>query len=483
MHIVQIASEVAPIAKVGGLADVMMGLSSELTRKGHDVSVLIPKYDCLTASHDLQLKKILSDVPSYFQGTLHGNSIWQAKIDDSLTVTFLEPHHAKRFFQRGAIYGFQDDIDRFLYFSRACLDYLKASEKTPDVIHIHDWEAASIAFLIRDGEFKERFAKTKVVLTIHNMDYQGRCGPYHLQEIGYTGEKESFRHPNSTDVNLLKGGIVYADRVTTVSPTYAKEVLTDEGAKGLLDVMLQNRQKFSGILNGLDVRYWNPESDAFIPHHYSATRIEPKKENKWALLKELGMKRKDDAPLLASVTRLVPQKGVTLLKAALQYSLELGIQFVLLGAASDPRIEEEFVELAHEYKNHPDVRLILQNQEPLAHRLYAASDLLIVPSIFEPCGLTQLIALRYGSIPIVRRTGGLADTVFDIQTSGRAFVETNGFSFDSADVESVRAVLMRAYQFWSDKKGWNQLMKQGMSADYSWNKPVEEYLNLYLLPI
>lgn len=480
MYIVQIASEVAPIAKVGGLADVMMGLSSELTRKGHDVRVLIPKYDCLTASRDLQLEKVLDHVPSYFQGQIHDNSIWQVKIDESLTVTLLEPHHSKRFFQRGAIYGFQDDIDRFIYFSRACLDFLKAEAKTPDVIHIHDWEAASIAFLIRSGEFKERFAKTKVVLTIHNMDYQGRCAEYHLEEIGYTGEKESFRHPNSTDVNLLKGAIVYADGVTTVSPTYAKEVLTDAGAKGLLDVMLQNKQKFSGILNGLDVRYWNPETDAFIPHHYSTTRIEPKKEDKWALFKELGMERKDDVPLLASVTRLVPQKGVTLIKAALQYSLELGIQFVLLGVAPDPRIEEEFVELAHKYKSHPDVRLILQNQEPLAHRLYAASDMLIVPSIFEPCGLTQLIALRYGSIPIVRRTGGLADTVFDVQSPGRPFEERNGFSFDSMDTETVRSTLKRAYQFWcEDKKGWNQLMKQGMSADYSWDKPAEQYLKLY----
>ncbi|MDB6080811.1 MAG: glgA [Chlamydiia bacterium] len=478
MYVVQIASEAAPVAKVGGLADVIMGLSAELTRKGHDVVTLIPKYNCLTGT--FQIQEILPHFSSYFQGSLHDNSSWQAAINKDFTLTFLDSHHSKRFFQRGAIYGFPDDIDRFLYFSRACLDYLSQSSRTPDIIHIHDWQMGALALLLQEENFKKRFPKTRVILTIHNMEYQGRSAESHLDEIGYTGERKEIRHADTKDINLLKAGILFSDAVTTVSPTYAKEVLTEEGAKGLLDVMLKSKDKFSGILNGLDVNYWNPETDPLIPYHYSAANCESKEKNKWQLYSELGMQRRDDMPLLVSITRLVPQKGVELIRHALERSLELGLQFILLGSAPDPRIQDEFLELSHTYASHPTVRILLQNDEALAHKLFAASDLFIIPSIFEPCGLTQMIAMRYGSVPIVRKTGGLADTVFDVELSGRPFHETNGFTFDAPTKAGIDSALTRAFLLWkTNQKSWQELMTQGMKTDCSWNKPSEKYVELY----
>lgn len=478
MYIVQIASEIAPIAKVGGLADVMMGLSRELILQGHKVDIIIPKYDCLQTKY-LQFTPVQTS-QSYFKGSLHENTIWSSPLNGDLQVTFIEPHHPLRFFERGQIYGFPDDIDRFLYFSRACLEYLAGLKETPDIIQIHDWETAAIALLMQDTRFKERFPKTKIVFTIHNLEYQGRCSAFNLDDIGFQGAKEKLQHPRSADLNLMKGGIVFADSVVTVSPTYAKEVMTEEGSSGLYEALLQNKAKFCGILNGLDYKYWNPATDRFCAFAYSAQDIKPKWQNKWHLFDELGMKRSDEKPLIASICRLVPQKGVHLLKYALTHAEENGAQFILLGTAHDPELIKEFNALEEQYRFHPDIRIVLKNEEALAHRVYAASDMFVVPSIFEPCGLTQMIALRYGSVPIVRRTGGLADTVVDVDTSKKSFKETNGFIFDAPNSEEMMAALMRAHLMWKEKKKeWQELVLQGMHWDYSWGKPTEMYMKIY----
>jgi starch synthase len=456
----------------------MMGLSRELQQKGHTVDIYIPKYDCLVGVKEWTLVK--KDSPSFYQGKWHANHIYKTPLNGDLEVTAFESCHERRFFERGAIYGFPDDVDRFLYFSRACLDSLMAQKKVPDILHIHDWEVAAIAFLIREPEFREHFKKTKVILTIHNMEYQGWCADHNLDAIGMKGPYDKLKMPFSKDVNLLKGGIMSADAVTTVSETYAKEVMTSVGGKGLDGVLRENRAKFSGIVNGLDYTYWNPAKDRFLDDHYSVGHMAHKLTMKKRIQEELKLDRGSKRPLLATICRLVPQKGVDLIGYAVEKADDLGIQCVVLGSTSDPKIEADFRALQNKYATSQNVRILLKNEETLAHRLYAASDLFFVPSIFEPCGLTQMIALRYGAPPIVRKTGGLADTVFDVEYSKRPFEETNGFVFDFADKGGVDFAVKRAVSMYTnDPTAFHKLQRQGMEMDYSWNKPADLYLELY----
>jgi starch synthase len=484
MHIVQIASEITPIAKVGGLADVMAGLSRELKLKGHTVDILLPKYDCLD-DPNLKFSNEKTKVKSFFQGAWHDNTIVKAPLNGDLTVTFIDAHHPARFFQRGQIYGLPDDIDRFLYFSRACLDYLKSLKDAPDIIHLHDWETAGIALLIQDPYFKKHFSKTKVVFTIHNMDYQGQCATFNLDMVGLQGSsfKEKLKHDNTEDINLVKGGIIFSDWIVTVSPSYAQEVLTPIGGKGLEDTLKQNKSKFSGILNGIDYTFWNTETDRYISQKYSPCDknvVIEKQKNKWQLIDELGMKKSDTKPLMAAIARLVPQKGLEALQYMLTRAQEVGAQYIILGTAPDPEVHKEFATLEQHFKKHPDIRIVLKTEEGLAHKLYAASDMFIVPSLFEPCGLTQMIAMRYGSVPIVRKTGGLQDTVFDVDTNGRPFEEKNGFVFDAITPQGINSAADRAIKMYKENPTkWHNLMLQGMHFDHSWAKPADCYLDIY----
>jgi len=485
MHIVQVASEVAPVAKVGGLADVMMGLNRELKWKGHTVDIVVPKYDCLDAQ-DLSMQCSKSSVRSFYDKNWHENSIWKAQYNGDLVFTFLESHHPRRFFDRGTIYGCNDDIERFLYFSRATLDWLSEQETTPDIIHIHDWETAAISFLIRQGPFKKRFEKTRTVLTIHNIAYQGQCSVADLEKIDLDGAwfnaSDKLLEDFGSSLNLLKGGIVFSDYTTTVSPNYAKEVLTPEGGKGLQLALQNNQKKFSGILNGIDYSYWNPEIDRNINTPFSATKegLAKKAANTSALRDELGLAHTNDKPLVVGISRLVQQKGVDLIKYAILSAHKKGMQCVMLGTAPDPRVHNEFTNLAKQYEYDSDVRVVLVQEEKLAHKLYAASDIFFMPSLFEPCGLTQLIALKYGSIPVVRHTGGLVDTVFDVDYSGKPFEETNGFSFDNSDQGGVDSALDRAIKLWkNDRDRWRALVLQAMRHDFSWNESSKLYVDVY----
>lgn len=482
MYIVQVASEVAPMAKVGGLSDVLLGLSRQQKAEGHTVDVVIPKYDCLDTS-EVTLQPQNMQIKSFFQGAWHDNSLWKAHLDEDFAITFLESHHPSLFFERGCIYGCLDDIDRFTYFSRAVLDWLAETDKIPDIIHIHDWMTASIALLIRQGTFKKRFEKTRVVMTIHNLAYQGKCSVVDLDKIGLTGvwyeapgrAQDDF----GRDLNLLKGGIVFSDFITTVSHTYAKEVLHHEGGMGLHLTLQNHHHKFIGILNGLDYTYWNPETDPYIPVRLKDP-VSFKKKNKEVVRKLLGLASDPVKPLVVVVTRLVHQKGIELIRHAICSAHEKGMQIVVLGTAPDPVVKSDFAMLAERYENDPDIRILLEQEEKLAHKLYAGADIFLVPSIFEPCGLTQLIALRYGAIPVVRKTGGLADTVFDVDFSGRPFEQTNGFSFDHADVQGLDSALERALSLCKyNKERWQMLVSQAMQCDYSWKASANLYLNAY----
>lgn len=492
MHIIHIASELAPVAKVGGLADVLLGLSRELSWKGHDIDIIIPKYDCMDSEDVRDLNIDYHDLMSYYDGEWHHNTIWMGWVEN-LKVYFVEPHNPRHFFNRGCFYGCEDDLERYLYFSRAALEFLVKKKINPDIIHIHDWQTAVIAPLFQEMH-KDIVPRPKIVFTIHNIEYQGRCRPADLDKIGLKGE--SYLHPDKMqdtshtgDINLLKGAIVYADFTSTVSPNYAKEVKTQEGGRGLESTILANESKFAGILNGIDYSYWNPEIDRYLPAHFSSRALPASKKDRNTIDKKAYIKKllreklqlgEEHKPIVGCVTRLVPQKGIEQIKHALIRTLEKGGQFVLLGSSPISSINNEFHNLKHYYADHPDVHFTLHHQEETAHLIYAGSDMLIVPSIFEPCGLTQMIALKYGTIPIVRRTGGLADTIFDVDYSGRPFEETNGYTFDFPDNTGLESALDRAIDCWFHQPDkWRRLMTIGMNIDFSWNLPSNLYLEVY----
>ena len=493
MHIVHIASEMAPLAKVGGLADVLLGLSREQSWKGHDVDIIIPKYDCMDSDQIRDMSIAFFDLMSYYQGEWFHNTVWMGWVEN-LKVYFIEPHHPRHFFDRGCFYGCEDDIERYLYFSRTAIEFLFKQQITPDIIQLHDWQTSAVSPLYFEMYQPMGYTKPKIVFTIHNIEYQGKCSASDLDKIGLNGtalltpEKlQDNQQPKS--INLLKGGIVYSNFTTTVSPNYAKEVTTVEGGRGLSSTIIKYQNKFTGVLNGIDYSYWNPEVDRYLPTHFSSREMPLNKKDKNTIDKKAFIKNilrdklglsEDHKPIVGCITRLVPQKGIDLIKHALKYTLERGGQFVLLGSTPIASINAEFHELKNFYANNPDVHLILHHQEELAHMIFAGSDMFIVPSIFEPCGLTQMIALKYGAIPIVRKTGGLADTIFDVDFSEKPYKERNGYTFDFPDTVGIESALSRAIECWfHDPDKWRKLMIAGMNIDFSWNLPAGKYIEIY----
>lgn len=492
MYIVEIASEFAPIAKIGGLADVLLGLSREMTRQDHRVDIILPKYDCIDSNQIRDLRVAYPNLMSFYKGEWHRNTVWVGWVEN-LKLYLIESHHNRLFFDRGCIYGCEDDTERFLYFSRCALEFLYKSNLRPDIIHLHDWQSALIAPLYRLMYNKIGYDSAKVVFTIHNIEYQGKCSPYDLNALGLDGQ--ALLQPDllqddqvPTLVNALKGAIVFADAVTTVSPSYAGEILTEEGGKGLQHVLRKHEDKLIGILNGLDYEYWNPETDPYLHIHFSALEkpglegqintIDRKAFAKKKLRERL-MLDEVHRPILGIVTRLVPQKGLELIKYALYHTLDREGQFVLLGSSPIPSIDAEFHALRRQFADHPHVAMVLKHDESIAHQIFAGSDMFIVPSLFEPCGLVQMIALRYGTVPVVRRTGGLADTVFDVDDQKNA-PHTNGYTFDAPTQDGVKSALNRAFACWYENpKRWRELMVRCMKMDYSWKDPAQEYLQLF----
>ncbi|KAJ0946728.1 putative starch synthase [Helianthus annuus] len=444
MHIVHISVEMAPIAKVGGLGDVVTSLSRAVQDLNHTVDIILPKYDCLNLSN----VKDLGFHRSYSWGGTE-IKVWFGKVE-GLSVYFLEPQNG--LFWKGCIYGCNNDGERFGFFCHAALEFLLQSGFHPDVIHCHDWSSAPVAWLFKENYTHYGLSKARIVFTIHNLEF---------------------------GAPLIGKAMQYADKATTVSPTYSREVSGNP-------VIAPHLYKFHGILNGIDPDIWDPFNDKFLPVSYTSENVvEGKKAAKEALQQRVGLKRAD-LPLIGIITRLTHQKGIHLIKHAIWRALDRGSQVVLLGSAPDPRIQNDFVNLASQLHSthHDRARLCLTYDEPLSHLIYAASDFILVPSIFEPCGLTQLTAMRYGSIPIVRKTGGLYDTVFDVEhdkerAQSQGLVP-NGFNFEGADAAGVDYAVNRAISAWYESRDWfNTLCKVVMEQDWSWNRPALDYLELY----
>ncbi|XP_065000284.1 probable starch synthase 4, chloroplastic/amyloplastic [Musa acuminata AAA Group] len=485
LHIIHIAAEMAPVAKVGGLGDVVSGLGKALQRKGHLVEIILPKYDCM--EHDLitDLKALDVVVESYFDGRTFKNKIWIGTIE-GLPVYFIEPHHPAKFFWRGKYYGEHDDFKRFSFFSRAALELLYQAGKKPDIIHCHDWQTAFVAPLYWDIYAAKGFNSARICFTCHNFEYQGTAPASELASCGlnvhHLNRPDRMQDNSAHDkVNPVKGAIVFSNIVTTVSPTYAQEVCTIEGGRGLHETLKSSSKKFVGVLNGIDTDAWNPSTDNYIRVQYSADDLQGKAENKDALRKLLKLSSsKVTQPLVGCITRLVPQKGVHLIRHAIYRTLELGGQFVLLGSSPVAHIQQEFEGIANHFQSHSHVRLLLKYDDALSHLIYAASDMFIIPSMFEPCGLTQMIAMRYGSVPIVRKTGGLNDSVFDIDDNTVPVQYRNGFTFITPNEQGLSNAMERAFQYCiRSPESWQQLVQRDMRLDFSWNSSATQYEELY----
>jgi starch synthase len=489
MYILHIASEFAPLAKVGGLGDVVHGLAKEQALLGHQVEVVMPKYDIIEPKNLKNFSLTMPDLWSFEDASRYHNAIWSGSIDQ-VRIHLIEPHHNSYYFNRGKIYGTPDDIERFLYFCRTTCEFLHLKKEKPDIIHLHDWPTAAVAPIIKHIYRDLGFSDGSIVLTIHNIEHQGICQPANFSRIGLRGEDfrtaERLQDPKCPNMlNLLKGGIVYSDSFTTVSPTYAKEIMHPSTSFGLDEVVKRFEMNFRGILNGIDLDTWDPSEDKKIPVPYGTnptfieTIIKSKEANKEALLSKLGMKP-SKGPLIACITRLAKQKGPKLILQGIEYALKQNASFILLGSSIDPEFEKEFYNLQGLYKNNPHLHVKLSFDEELSHSLFAAADAILIPSLFEPCGLTQMIGMRYGTIPITRKTGGLADTVFDLEDSKTPLTLRNGFTFENPDQTSVEKVLKRALTcYQNDKKRWKQLIQNSLSTNHSWKKSALIYDLLY----
>ncbi|KAJ9511717.1 hypothetical protein QJQ45_022591 [Haematococcus lacustris] len=566
LHVVHITAELAPIGKVGGLGDVVSGLSKACIARGHAVSVIMPFYESLDQKQIEGLKHEMDiDVPKGYVwdgemrvGALR-TSVFQGRVA-GVPVYLLRPTDwgACNIFKGGAIYrGSYDEREAYLYMCRASLEFLKCSQQQPHIIQVHDWHAAAVPLLYWEvslalqlvigcaeprveaagGEARlglpgptaavplplplplllalalalltmqlplplllapsaaadyayhaEGLWRPRIVLTIHNLDNTGEVRQDEFAFTGLPGEQfaqldkaldERTIGHNPERLNLMKGGVVYSNAVTTVSPTYASDIV-NAGAGGFLRPVFNQEHiklKFSGILNGVDAEDWDPSRDPLLPANYSADLPAGKALCKAFLQQGLGLAVDPRKPLIAVVSRLVGQKNPGLMLAAALRAKETGAQFVLLGSGGQDAGLKRLAE--GELKDHPDVRILIMYSERLSHMIYAAADYVLVPSNFEPCGLTQLIAMRYGALPVVRRTGGLADTVRDLdawQGPGAA----NGFTFDGADAGSLYTALDRAVALYrTQPQRWQQVSQQNMRADVSWALPAKEYVALY----
>ncbi len=482
MYIVMISSECAPVAKVGGLGDVVQGLSRELSLRGNDVEIILPKYDCMRYDRIANLNKVYEGlwVP-FYERWIHCD-VYSGFVDH-LKCLFIEPHSEHNFFNRGLFYGHYDDAARFAFFSRAALEFMLKTHRQPDIIHCHDWQTGLVPVLLFEIYQHLGLSHPRVCYTLHNVGHQGITGTQILKQVGLNPDRlatpDRLKDHTHNAINLMKGGIVFSNFITTVSPTYANEIRYTELGQGLQTTLQRHGGKFGGVLNGIDYSVWNPEIDPLVPHQYNAHTLNEKFLNKTALRERL-MLRQDFKPIISVVSRLDAQKGTHLILHSIFYALRNRAQFVLLGSASETHINTQFSDAKRRVNDNPDCHLELGYNEELAHLIYAGSDMILIPSVYEPCGLTQLIGLKYGTVPIVRRTGGLADTVFDANYSDRPFEERNGYVFNDLDNQALESALSRALGLWYKyPKYFRQLQETGMNQDFSWNYSGSHYLNIY----
>lgn len=474
MKIAMIASEAVPFAKTGGLADVLGTLTTALEHLGHEISLIIPAYRCALRSefrvHELPLK--LSVPISDRQEDV---TVLQTIVGSSIAVYLIR---ADRYFDRDFLYGpptrdYYDNLERFTYFNRAALEILRVYPV--DIVHAHDWQASpAIVFLKAQAERYKETAQAKTLLTIHNLGFQGL---FDESQWHYLNLDRALFTPQFLEffgkINFLKGGMVFADKISTVSPTYAQEIMTPEQGFGLEGVVRQRADDFVGILNGVDYNQWNPWTDPYLTPHHGENNLTVKRNCKKHMRAMLDLPDTSETPVMAMISRLTPQKGLDLVESAFDRMMERDVQFVLLGSG-DSHYAEFFRAAAARYPDRVAVRIGFD--EKLAHRIEAGADIFLMPSLYEPCGLNQMYSLKYGTIPIVRAVGGLKDTVqqYDPQTESGT-----GFVFEAYDPETMLDAVDRCLAAFRDKSAWSELRRRAMAMDFSWERSAETYSALY----
>ncbi|NQU77144.1 glycogen synthase [Candidatus Falkowbacteria bacterium] len=474
LKIVSIAAETAPFSKAGGLGDVARSLPKALKRLGHDVIAITPLHGVVDKKEH-NLKKIANDVPVQFdEKTTLKFDCYKGYLMPGLRIYFID--RVEYFSSKKTVYKSRRNNERFYFFDRCALELLKLIKFKPDIIQCNDWHAGLVPyFLKKDYKNDEFFSHTATIFTIHNLAYQMELtSGHHRQEDDGHSRLPSIKNENQVrSINFAKRGILYTDLINAVSEQYAEEILTKEFGEDLHRVLENRKDKVFGIVNGIDYNIFNPKKDPSVFKNYSVDSIERKKENKLALQKSFHLPQNPDVPLLGMVTRITEQKGFDLLKEIADDLLKLDIQFVITGTGAK-NYEKLFEKLAKKYPKKVGINLKFDVKK--ASQIYAASDIFLMPSRYEPCGLGQLISMRYGSIPVVRATGGLVDTVTDFNPeTGKG----NGFVFIGYDSKEFLASLVRAIENYKHKDDWKKLVKRAMKASHSWEIPAKKYVELY----
>lgn len=469
MNVLIASPEAVPFCKTGGLADVAGTLPKELERSGISPCLILPLYQ-MVKRKDLRPAQKKINIP--ISDRIERASLWEARIGKDVPVYFIEKdeYYGREELYRTPEGDYPDNAERFIFFSRAVLEACKAVGLRPDIIHSNDWQTAMIPVYLKtiykDDPF---FKKTATLFTIHNLGYQGLF--WHL-DMHLTGLGWGYFTPDGIEfygkINLLKAGLIFSDIINTVSKTYSKEIQTPEYGVGLDGVLRMRKKDLYGVLNGIDYDEWNPATDKYIPYLYSKEDINGKALCKKALQREVGLEERD-SPLIGMITRLTIQKGLDILSEVMDDLTRLDLQFIILGEG-----EELYRRILTEISAKDPKRLFLKiGFDPvLARKIYAGSDLFLMPSKYEPCGLGQLIALRYGTIPIVRKTGGLADTI-------KGGTAGNGFLFKDYSANALLKTVKKALSVYEDKTSWDSLRLRAMSEDFSWSSSAKEYLRLY----
>ena len=471
MKVLFVAGEAVPFAKTGGLADVVGSLPKYLRKSGIDARVMIPKY---------------SDIPDRFKEeavTIHTMTVpvgWRNQYCgiqeinyQGVPVYFIDNEY---YFKRPGLYGYYDEAERYAFFCRAVLDSLSYIDFMPQVLHCHDWHTGMVSALLRTQyRYNPVYNRLKTVFTVHNLKYQGNFSASILGDL-FGLNREHFNAEGLEfygDVSYIKAGLVYADLISTVSYNYMWEIQTPYYGEKLDGLLRRRRHELYGIVNGIDYEEYNPADDPHIFANYDVESLDKKSENKAYLQQYLGLPQRQDVPLLAIVSRLVSQKGLDLVARVLGEILDLDAQLVVLGTG-EVIYENMFRNAAYWFPQKVSANIYFDNI--LAKKIYAGSDMLLVPSLFEPCGLAQLISMRYGSLPIVRETGGLKDTV---QSFNEYTGEGNGFSFANYNAHDMLNTISRAVNFYKQQEVWQKIVRQSMTSDYSWSASAQEYAHIY----
>lgn len=469
MKVLMASPEVTPFAKTGGLADVVGALPKYLSIEGVECAVVMPLHR-LVKQGNFKLKSLDTPVKVNIGDEIKVCQVMMSNLPDSkVPIYFLRMDD---YYDRDGLYGnstgdHKDNCERFVFFARGVLEMVKALKLKFDVIHSHDWQSALIPVYMRTL-YRRDFANVKSVVTIHNLAYQGLFWHWDMNLTGLGWEHFNWKELEFYGkMNFLKGGLVFSDAITTVSKTYAEEIKTEEFGCGLEGVLRERSDRLFGIINGIDYSDWNPATDKLIPANFSPEDLKGKAICKAKLQERCGLKKDQDVPLVGLIGRLAEQKGIDIFMEIVDRFFGENLQLVILGSG-DKRYQDELIRLGTRYKDKLSINITFDNK--LAHMIEAGADIFLMPSRFEPCGLNQLYSLKYGTVPVVNRTGGLADTITD---------STTGFVFTSYDGASLYNAIKRALDSYKDRQKWRKIMLNGMKQDWSWSRSALEYETLY----